>query len=175
MRQRFRIGTMLVCACACAVLGSWQARGATTKIWLSDSASDFSAGEARGIAVGIDGSLILSRDARRMDGVSEATLFGIASDPNGTTYVGTGDSGRILRVSPGGKVDTFATLTEKEVTAIAVGPDGSVFAAGSPGGNVYRIESEAPKLYYATKAKYVWALAFAEKNLYVGTGLPGEI
>ncbi len=171
MRQPLRIGTMLVYA----FLVASAARAATTKIWLSDSASDFSAGEARGVAVGIDGSLVLSRDARRIDGITEATLFGIASDGSGTTYVGTGDSGRILRVSSAGKVETFATLTEKEVTAIALGPDGSVYAAGSPGGNVYRIESGAPKLYYASKAKYVWALAFADKTLFVGTGLPGEI
>ena len=36
----------------------------------------------------------------------------------------TGDAGKILRVSAEGKVDTFATLTEREVTALRVGPDG---------------------------------------------------
>lgn len=160
----------------CALfLAAAPARGASTKIWVSDTASDFSAGEARGIAVGIDGSLVLSRDARRVDGVSEATLFGMASDRHGNAYLATGDGGRIVRVPASGKPDTFATLKEKEVTAIAVGPDGSVYAGGSPGGNIYRIEKGAPVLYYETKARYVWALAFSGSTLYAGTGLPGEI
>lgn len=172
MRLRLRFGTMLVCSLFLSARG---ARAAATKIWISDTASDFSAGEARGIAVGIDGSLILSRDARRVEGVSEATLFGLASDGHGTIWAATGNSGKILRISSGGKVDVVATLPEKEVTAITIGPDGSLFAAGSPGGNVYRIADGKPEVYYATKARYVWALVFSAKSLYVGTGLPGEI
>ena len=149
--------------------------GAATKIWVSDTASDFSAGEARGIAVGIDGSLVLSRDARRVDGVSEATLFGVAAGKHGEVYLATGDSGRIVRVPSSGKPEVFAALKEKEVTAIAVGPDGAVYAGGSPGGIVYRVEKGTATPYYESKARYVWALAFSGNVLYVGTGLPGEI
>ena len=42
--------------------------------------------------------------------------------------MGTGDSGKIVRASANGKVDTFATLTEQEVTALRVGPDGALYA-----------------------------------------------
>ena len=89
--------------------------------------------------------------------------------------MGTGESGRIVRVSADGKVDTFATLTEKQVTALRVGSDGALYAGASPGGKVYRIEKGKASLYYDTKAQYVWSLAFSGKTLYVGTGLPGEI
>ncbi len=170
--MRFRIGMLAVCAMTCAVL---PACGATTKIWLSDSASDFSAGEARGVAVGMDGTLVLARDSRRVDGISEAALFAVAVDRGGNVYVATGDSGKIFRVAPGGKPETYATLQEKEVTALAVGPDNALYAGGSPGGNVYRIDRGNPVLHYATKARYVWALAFSGPNLFAGTGLPGEI
>lgn len=170
--MRFRIGMLSVCAMACAVL---PALGATTKIWLSDSAADFSAGEARGVAVGMDGTLVLSRDSRRVEGISEAALFAVAVDRGGNVYVGTGDSGKILRVAPGGKPEAYATLAEKEVTALAVGPDNALYVGASPGGNVYRIDKGKAVLHYATKARYVWALAFSGPNLYVGTGLPGEI
>lgn len=161
----------------CLLSWSLPALGAATKIWVSDTASDFSSGEARGIAVGIDGSLVLSRDARRVDGVTESTLFGVASDKHGNVYLATGDSGRIVRIPASGKPEVFATLKEKEVTAIAVGPDGAVYAGGSPGGNVYRIEKSGGTAtpYYDTKARYVWALAFSGNTLFAGTGLPGEI
>jgi len=171
-----RAAAVLVSVCLVS-LAARPASAASTKIWVSDTASDFSSGEARGIAVGIDGSLVLSRDARRVEGVSEATLFGVASDRQGNVYLATGDGGRIVRVSAAGKSDVFATLKEKEVTAVAVGPDGAVYAGGSPGGTVYRIEKSGATAapYYESKARYVWALAFAGNVLYVGTGLPGEI
>ena len=66
MRTQRRAGTIAVCVLAA---GAAVTTAATTKIWVSDSASDFSSGEARGIAVGIDGSLVLSRSTRRVDGI----------------------------------------------------------------------------------------------------------
>jgi two component regulator with propeller domain len=170
--RRFRIALLSVCALAAWAAG---AAGATTKIWVSDTASDFSAGEARGVAVGMDGTLILSRQARRVDGVSEASLFATATDKAGNAYLATGDSGRILRVPVNGKPEVIATLKEKEVTALAVGPDGVVYAGGSPGGTVYRIEKGAAAPLYETHARYVWALAISGGNLYAGTGIPGQI
>jgi len=113
MRTRFQASSavsFVVCALAVALAPAEPARASATKIWVSDTASDFSSGEARGIAVGIDGSLVLSRDARRVDGVSEATLFGVATDRSGNVYLATGDGGRIVRVPASGKPETFATL-----------------------------------------------------------------
>ena len=118
------------------------ASGAATKIWVSDSATDFSLGEARGVAVTMDGSLVLARDARRIEGIAEATLFAAARDRDGSILLGTGDAGKLLRVSAAGKVETVAALPEKEVTALAIGPDGALYAGTAPGGKVYRIDPE---------------------------------
>src|SRR5262249_14048243 len=104
-----------------------------------------------------------------------AVLFTAVRGKSGELYVGTGDAGKILRITPDGKVDTYATLEEEEVTALRIGPDGALYAGASPGGQVYRIVSGKATPYYDTKAEYVWALAFEGKVLYVGTGLPGEI
>lgn len=148
---------------------------ATAKIWIVDSSSDFSLGEARGISVTADGALVLAGQWKRVEGWSEASLFAAAAEKDGSIALATGDSGRILRVTPAGKVETVATLAEKEVTAITVGPDGALYAAAAPGGKVYRVADGKASLYYAPPAKYVWALAFAGNTLWVGTGLPGEI
>ncbi|HYV41324.1 MAG TPA: two-component regulator propeller domain-containing protein, partial [Thermoanaerobaculia bacterium] len=113
--------------------------------------------------------------SRRVDGISEATLFSAVRDPEGNILIGTGNEGKILRVLPAGKVEALATLPEKEVTALAVSPEGVLYAGGSPGGKIYRIEKGKAAPYYETKAQYVWALAFAGKTLYAATGLPGEI
>jgi hypothetical protein len=145
-----------------------------TRIWLSDSASDFSTGEARGVLVTGDGALALSRAIRQVSGIGEAAIYAAAEASDGTLYLGTGDAGKILRVS-GGKTETAATLAEKEVTALALGPDGTLYAGASPGGKVYRISGGRAEVFYETGAKYVWALAFAGPALYAATGLPGEI
>ncbi len=148
--------------------------GAETRIWLSDSASDFSAGEARGVSVTRDGALALSRGLTAVTGISEAAIFCAAEARDGVVYLGTGDEGRILRIT-GTRAETEATLPEKEVTALVLGPDGALYAGASPGGKVYRITKGQAELYFETGAKYVWALAFAGPALYVATGAPGEI
>ncbi len=158
-----------------AVAVSPSARGASTRIWACDSASDFSAGEARGIAVRIDGTLALAEQTRRVEGLSESALFAAVRARDGSLYAGTGDSGHVIRVLPADKAEIWATVPEKEVTALAIGPDGAIYAGTSPGGRVYRVESGKASLYYDSKAQYVWALAFTGRDLWVGTGLPGEI
>jgi Two component regulator propeller len=148
---------------------------AAVRIWVTDSAAEFSLGEARGIAVGSNGSLSLGRNLVKVEGVSEPVLFGAAPAKGGDVLVATGDSGVVLRVSEAGKSATEVKLEEQEVTAVAEGPDGALYAGGSPGGKVYRIQKGKATVYYDTKAQYVWALAFDGPVLYVGTGLPGEI
>jgi sugar lactone lactonase YvrE len=164
----------LVAALLC--LAPRAAGAAATRIWVSDSAADFSAGEARGVSVTVEGALVLSDGLERVDGIAEAAIFDAARDAAGNMYLATGDAGKVLRISPTGKVEPFGVLSEKEVTAVAVGPDGAVYAAAAPGGKIYRFDrSGKPLLYYDSKAQYVWSLAFSGDVLYAGTGLPGEI
>lgn len=172
MRPWFRSFSALALAAALApgALGA-----ATVKIWVSDSAADFSAGEARGVTVSSSGSLSLGRMLARIEGVSEPVLFAAAPGRGGDLFVATGDSGVVLRVTEAGKSSTEVRLGEQEVTALAVGPDGALYAGGSPGGKVYRIQDRKAALFYDTKAEYVWSLAFDGPALFVGTGLPGEI
>lgn len=172
--MRLRAGAVGALALA-AALGSGRLDAATVRIWVSDTASDFSTGEARGVSVSSSGTLFLGRALIRVDGVSEPVLFAAAPGKGGDLFVSTGDSGVILRVPSSGKAATEARLGEQEVTALAVGADGALYAGGSPGGKVYRIQNGQASLYYDTKAQYVWALAFDGPVLYVGTGLPGEI
>ncbi len=172
--MRLRAGAVPALALA-AALAPGALSGAAVRIWVSDSASDFSSGEARGVSVSSAGTLFLGRTLAKVEGVGEPVLFAAAPGKAGDLYVATGDSGVILRVPPSGKSATDLRLDEQEVTALASGPDGALYAGGSPGGKVYRIQNGAASLYYDTKAQYVWALAFDGPVLYVGTGLPGEI
>ncbi|HTO75955.1 MAG TPA: two-component regulator propeller domain-containing protein [Thermoanaerobaculia bacterium] len=165
-------------ASALAAVVLWLSAGplpaSETRIWLLDSASDFSTGEARGVSVTGDGTLALARGLEAVSGVSAAAIYAGARGSDGALYLGTGEEGKILRVA-GPKSEVAATLPEKQVTALAVGPDGAIYAGASPGGRIYRVAGGSADVYFETKAKYVWALAFDGKTLLAATGLPGEI
>ena len=63
-----------------------------------------------------------------------------------------------------------------EVFALAAGPQGVVYAASSPDGKIYKIQSGKATEYFDPKAKYIWALALApDGTLYAGTGDGGQV
>jgi outer membrane protein assembly factor BamB len=68
------------------------------------------------------------------------------------------------------------TSDQPEVFAVAVDPDGVLYAATSPDGKVYRIEKGKATEFFAPQAKYIWSLAFAKDGtLFVGAGNPANI
>src|SRR5579863_9130537 len=54
----------------------------------------------------------------------------LALDANDNLIVGTDPSGLILRVSPAGEGFVLYQAPKREITAVAVAPDGSIYAAG---------------------------------------------
>jgi hypothetical protein len=64
-----------------------------------------------------------------------------------------------------------------EVHAIAVDPQGNVYAATSPESRIYKIDpSGGSALFYDPRAAYVWDMAFdASGDLFVATGDRGRI
>ena len=58
---------------------------------------------------------------------------------------------------------------------MAVDPEGVLYAATSPNGEVYRIEKGKAAEFFAPNVTYIWSLAFAKDGaLYVGTGDQGR-
>ena len=76
-----------------------------------------------------------------------------------------------------GQGSQFAKLAEINVTALAVGRNGELFAGTSPDGKVYRIDASGKAdVYFEPKEKYVWALAVMnDGSLAVATGDHGVI
>jgi hypothetical protein len=66
---------------------------------------------------------------------------------------------------------------ELDVTALAVGRDGALFAGTSPDGKVYRITADGKAdVYFDPGDKYIWSLAvMADGSLAVGTGDNGKL
>lgn len=111
------------------------------------------------------------------DSVSDPLVWCEALDSKGNIFLGTGHSGRILRVTARGEISVLASLPEPEVTALLVSRAGDVFAATSPNGAIYKLGKDGTSaVFYEPEERYIWALTEdASGYLYAGTGEKGKI
>jgi sugar lactone lactonase YvrE len=164
-----------------------------TKVWTESHMEDWEKGRPQGVAISSDGSLAAAPASTLTATTPSTYIWAIASDKSGDAYVGTGSPATVLRIAHDGKTTTMFKTKDMSVQAIAVGPDGSVYAATLPNGKVFRIPAGATDLD-AEKAtvvfdpakldgvkpeaapKYIWDLAFGPDGaLYVATGGPAAV
>lgn len=152
-------------------------RAAAPQFWRIEGARAFLEGELEGIAVDSDGRLRLGPTARPLFDPEAPNAWCVARDARGTLYVGTGNEGRVVKID-GSRGSVLFDAEELGVHAIALGPDGLVYAATSPDGAVYAIDpaSGQAKRFFDPAETYVWALAFdASRALWVATGGEGRV
>ena len=112
-------------------------------------------------------------------------MWSIAQAGN-ALYAGTGAASggsQLLRIDGKGGVTTAASFKELNVQALLSMADGSVLAATSPDGKVYRMAAGGgtPQVVFdpaltAEKPKYLWAMAMGpDGKLLVATGAPAAI
>ena len=199
--------TAITAACALFfVAAGVQAFAQQTHLWTQSRFDEFSKGTPLGVAVGSDGTLRQGPGLRETLTTPSTFVWSIAFDKSsGATFLGTGSPATILRVDKNGKSFTLFESKDVSVQALALGPDGSLFAATLPGGKVYKLnasaatkldESSATMVFDAAtipeaskvdgttveskpadgKSHYIWALTFDQKNrLYIATGGPAAV
>ena len=167
-----RVAVLLLLTTSVAV----SLRAAGPRFWRLEGAPAFLEGEIVGLSLDSDGRLRLGADPRKVFDPEAPNAWCVARDPRGVLYVGTGNDGRVLRVE-GDKGSVFFDAEELEIHAVAVGPDGRVYAASSPDGAVFAIDTAGKATRFFDPAeKYVWALAFDDRGaLYVATGGEGRV
>ncbi|MEO8503386.1 MAG: WD40 repeat domain-containing protein [Acidobacteriota bacterium] len=159
---------------ALIVVGSLEAT--ETKVLRVQSASAFVAGRLEGVALDPLGALLLADRMDKLAGIDEPFLFSAARLPDGWV-VGTGNSGRVLKVDEHGKVTVLFQAPEAVVFALWSDPDGTVFAGTSPKGKVYRIPPGGKgAVFFDPQEIYIWSLARgADGGLLVATGTQGKL
>jgi sugar lactone lactonase YvrE len=164
-----------------------------TKVWTESHMEEWEKGRPQGVAISSDGSLSAA-PANSLIATTPATyIWAIASDKSGNAYVATGSPATVLRIARDGKTATLFKTKDMSVQALAIGPDGSVYAATLPDGKVYRIPAGSADLDAEkatavfdpakldgvkpdTAPKYIWDLAFGPDGaLYVATGGPAAV
>lgn len=175
-----------------ALLLAPAAVGEGTRTWQRTRFEDFEKGEAKGVAISSDGTLLLAPALQTLATTPSAYLWALTSDAEGNLYAAAGLPARVYRVTPGGQVSVLFAPQELQVQALAVAKGGAVFAATAPDGKVYKIERrKAPagvppaegvdpdftaSVFFDPQSKYIWDLALdSAGRLYVATGDHGEL
>lgn len=160
----------------CLTLLALPAGAAQVKIFRTADRAAFLEGTLESISIDRLGRLQLADRLQQVARLDEPFLFAAAAQGDGW-IVGTGNSGRVLRVAAGGQVEVLFTVPEPEVFAVWADADGTVFAGSSPQGKVYRWRpGGTAEVFFDPGQTYIWALARAAGGrLLVATGTQGQL
>ncbi len=155
------------------------ASAVSTSLWEQQHRTEFEAGEIKNISVTSKGDASLSKKVEEFSELKEAQVWALAEDSEGNIYAGTGNEGKIYKISADGKTITlYFDSPEVTIFSLVAGPDDVLYAGTGPDGLVYKITDKdtPPKTLLKKGDKYVWALHLDDEgNLYAATGTEGKI
>ena len=155
------------------------ASAVSTSLWKQQHRTDFEAGEIKNISVTSKGDASLSKKIEEFLELKEAQVWALAEDSEGNIYAGTGNEGKIYKISADGKTVTlYFDSPEVTIFSLVAGLDDVLYAGTGPDGLVYKITDKEtpPKTLLKKGDKYVWAMHLdGEGNLYAATGTEGKI
>ncbi len=157
---------------ACVVLSA-----ATPTFWTVSSQADFLKGDVEDLSIDSDGRVFLGPSATIVGETSAPFLWSVVAGADGTLWAGSGNEGKVLKITKDGKVSTFFDAAEIEVHAIAPAPNGGLYAATSPDGKIYLVAADGTsRTLFDPEDKYIWALAVDKTgNVFAATGDKGAI
>lgn len=142
-----------------------------------ESFSAFQKGTFRGTLVNNDGQLSLGRDTKAVKAPLVEYYLSIAAKGS-DIYVGTGHKAEVYRVNTlNSKSESIASFDEPDVYAVAVASSGTVYAATSPNGKIYSVDSKGKKkVFFDPQEKFIWALKLDRfGNVICATGNNGTV
>lgn len=163
----------LPCAfCALAIAAS----AATSTSWEVNGFSDFLKGRLSNLSLSADGLLQLGPAIRSTATLGQPALWSLAAAPDGSLYAGTGHSGKVYKLIPGGQPSVVWSAQQSEIFALCVDAKAILYAGTSPNGGLYRLENGTAREIWRSPAKYIWAIQPAPGgSLFVATGEPGRV
>ena len=150
-----------------------------TSLWQQQHHADFEAGKPKDLSLTSNGDVTLSPKIESFTKLKETQVWALVEDSAGNLYVGTGNEGKIYKISADGDTaELYYNSPEVTIYSLAIGPDDALYAGTGPDGLIYKITDATtpPTTILNEGDKYVWALQFdAEGNLYAATGTDGKI
>ena len=150
-----------------------------TSLWEQQQHADFESGKPKDLSLTSTGDVMLSLKIDGFTKMKETQVWALAEDSAGNLYTGTGNEGKIYKISAGGDTaELYYNSPEVTIYSLAIGPDDVLYAGTGPDGLIYKItDATTPPTTILNKGdKYVWALQFDDAgNLYAATGTDGKI
>lgn len=168
---------MVAAVLVAAAVGSLArvARATEVRFFRQQNRQEFVAGELNGLAIDAEGALRRAVPFKNIATLDEPYVFTAVVASDGF-WLGTGNSGRLLRVAPSGEVETVWTAPEPEIFALWVEADGSVLVGTSPNGKLYRVTEQGATVVFDPEETYIWAITRAPwGELLVATGDEGRL
>src|SRR5260370_149648 len=117
-------------------------------VWETSSRAELLKGDARGVSISDSGVLMLAPKLTEIFNTRQTYIWSSAVDSQGNVFLGTGHDGRIYRVGVDGTGSLLYDAPELDVTALAFGKDGFLYAATSPHGKCYTLSAAGHRELY---------------------------
>ena len=130
-----------------------------THLWTQSRFEEFEKGTPQGVAIGSDGRLLEGPALHETLTTPSTFVWSVATDKNGTAYLGTGSPATVLRVGSDGKPFTLFETKDLSVQVVRFGPDGALYVATLPSGKVYKLDPRATVKLDDQKATVVFDAA----------------
>jgi hypothetical protein len=110
-----------------------------TRLWTQSRLEEFEKGTPQGVALTSEGEIREGPGLKEVLTTPSTFVWSVATDKNGTAYMGTGSPATVLRVGADGKPFTLFETRELAVQVVRMGPDGNLYIAALPSGKVYKL------------------------------------
>jgi hypothetical protein len=111
-----------------------------TRTWEQSKFDELTKGTANGVAIRSAGGLELAPSFKLLYATPSTYIWAVAADDAGNVYAATGSPARVYRITPDGKASVIFEPQELQVQALAVAPNGAIYAGTAPDGKVYKID-----------------------------------
>ena len=128
----------------CGLLLSSGLFAESTRTWVQTKYDDYEKGTAHGVAIDSDGSLTLAPVFKTFFTSPSTYIWDAVADAEGNVYAAAGSPARVYRITPDREGQHHLRRPGAQVQAIAIAPDGTIYAATSPDGKVYKIVHGGP-------------------------------
>lgn len=161
---------------ALLVLCRWTL-SAAPDFWQAATQADFLRGDVEQLSIDEHGRLTLGPEVTKVFDGSVTVVWTMTTASDGTTFIGTGNDGKVFKVAPDGTGTLFFDSAELEVHALAPAPEGGLYVGTSPDGRIYRVDSRGQSTtFFDPEDTYIWALGTDAKGVvYAATGDKGTV
>ena len=133
-------------------------------------------GEFHNVALSIDGDMSISREIKEVKPLNDTFGWDFVYYKN-ALYIAAGEKGKVYKYDFTTKeISLLTAFPEGTVYAIAI-YNGKLYAGVSPLGKVFKVNLDNGKYseYFDAKCQYIWDIQVKNNNMYIVTGLPGQL